>query len=41
MGDPRKIADEGRRRFGLPEATAGPLEIAVLLAMTAGAIALP
>jgi uncharacterized membrane protein len=41
LGDPHEIADEARRRFGLPDATAGPLEIAVLLAMTAGAIALP
>lgn len=41
LGDPREIADEARRRFGLPDATAGPREVAVLLAMTAGAIALP
>jgi uncharacterized membrane protein len=41
LGDPHEIADEARRRFGLPDATAGPLEIAVLLVMTAGAIVLP
>lgn len=31
MGDSHEIADEARRRFGLPDATVGPLEIAVLL----------
>jgi hypothetical protein len=41
LGDPREIADEARRRFGLPDASPGPLEIAVLLAMTAGTLVLP
>ena len=41
LGDPREIADEARRRFGLPDATAGPLEVGVLVLMTAGAIVSP
>lgn len=41
LGDPREIADEARRRLGLADATAGPLEVAGLLVMTAGAIVSP